>query len=917
MFWTALSLVVALVVLCGAYLVLTLQTARLLFFVGTGVEGLLTIIALLGTAMIYRHRPGWGARLTGGALLATLVLMTLLFAGMGPLILVVTLLTIPALAAQILPARQADQISRGSAVTGVIVGLLTLFSPLEGLVLPGLQAALNPLLALAFVPSAALMVREFRTYNLRGKLILVFVLAALIPIAVLAYLTDRATRRALVTSADQALTSAATQTVNKLDDFFNNALNTLRAESQLPALEDFLALPADLRAGTPQAREVAGLLRLLTEKDSRVSEYLLLDQSGWVAAASSTIDIGKDHRNRDYFTQPLETAQPYISPVSFYDGATVGSLYLSYAIRDERFNTIGVLVVRYDAEQVLQDFIFTTNDQAGPGSFAVVFDDYQLHLAHGIAPETLFTLVGPVNPEVIAYLRNTYRLPTTSPANPTVDLPDLQRQLLSVPDDRPLSFTAEDIATGSRLNQVSALRMESPPWTVAFFQPRDVFLAPAVAQSQTNVLVAVFMAGLMTLAALGVAHLLAGPIARLTEVAGKVTAGDLTAQARVESSDETGMLAEAFNSMTSRLRELIEFLEQRVRQRTAQLQAAADISRATAQIRDLNQLLKLALELIRERFGFYHASIFLMDEAGEFAVVRESTGTVGAELKARGHRLAVDSNSLIGWVTRNRRPRVALDVAEDPFHFKNPLLPNTRSELAIPLIVGDRLLGALDVQSTALNAFGESDVQVLQTLADQLSIAIENAELFERAQASLEEMSGLYQEVAGTGWRSLVRGQPREVVYDLQPAPDRLRPAHPVGAGRDGLASNAPTLPGVAFTTSITVPLELRGQIVGAIELHGRQMGDLTAEERAVLDTVAAQVSVALESAALLEETLRRSRRERLINEITYRMRSDLNPAAIMQSGIRELGKALGATEVVVKLSPTESPGLAEDAPES
>jgi GAF domain-containing protein len=196
---------------------------------------------------------------------------------------------------------------------------------------------------------------------------------------------------------------------------------------------------------------------------------------------------------------------------------------------------------------------------------------------------------------------------------------------------------------------------------------------------------------------------------------------------------------------------------------------------------------------------------------------------------------------------------------------------------------------------------------VLQTLADQLSIAIENAELFERNQASLAEMSGLYQQVAGAGWRSLVRGQPREVVYDLQPTTDRLRPAP---------TANAPTLPSVAFTTSITVPLELRGQVVGAIELHGRQMGDLTAEERAVLDTVAAQVSVALESAALLEETLRRSRRERLINEITYRMRSDLNPAAIMQTGIRELGRALGATEVVVKLTPTDS-GPAEGSPES
>jgi GAF domain-containing protein len=198
------------------------------------------------------------------------------------------------------------------------------------------------------------------------------------------------------------------------------------------------------------------------------------------------------------------------------------------------------------------------------------------------------------------------------------------------------------------------------------------------------------------------------------------------------------------------------------------------------------------------------------------------------------------------------------------------------------LIVADRLVGALDVQSREANAFGPGDIQVLQTLADQLSVAIENAQLFERTQASLEEVSGLYQRLAGDSWRTLLRGQRQEAVYEPAPADATL-----VSSGGQPLL----------------VPLQLRDRQVGVIEIHGRRPENWTTEERAALGTIAAQVAAALESAALLEETQRRRLREQLINEITFQMRATLNPTAVVHSGMRELGRALGATEVVVRLA--------------
>ena len=143
-------------------------------------------------------------------------------------------------------------------------------------------------------------------------------------------------------------------------------------------------------------------------------------------------------------------------------------------------------------------------------------------------------------------------------------------------------------------------------------------------------------------------------------------------------------------------------------------------------------------------------------------------------MKARNHKLAVGSRSLVGAATAGRKPVVVQDVTADPTHFKNPLLPDTRAEAVIPLLSGDRLIGALDVQSTTPGAFSDEAVQILQTLADQLSVTIENAESFQRTQASLAEVSALYEQVTGQGLRGLLGGQTRENVYDLVPGGDLL-----------------------------------------------------------------------------------------------------------------------------------------------
>jgi len=164
--------------------------------------------------------------------------------------------------------------------------------------------------------------------------------------------------------------------------------------------------------------------------------------------------------------------------------------------------------------------------------------------------------------------------------------------------------------------------------------------------------------------------------------------------------------------------------------RSMQLLASSEVARAATSILDYQELIEKCVDLIREHFGFYYAAVFLIDDAGEWAILKAATGEGGKKLLEIGHKLGVGSQSMVGWVTANNAPRIALDVGEEAIRFDNPYLPKTRAEMALPLRVRGEVIGALDVQSTSVNAFSEDDIQTIQMMADQVAIAIANARLF-------------------------------------------------------------------------------------------------------------------------------------------------------------------------------------------
>lgn len=282
-------------------------------------------------------------------------------------------------------------------------------------------------------------------------------------------------------------------------------------------------------------------------------------------------------------------------------------------------------------------------------------------------------------------------------------------------------------------------------------QPANVALA-GVLQLQLMLLASGLLGGaLMALVAFLTARSIVRPVRALTETAVSIAGGNLDQTVDIRRTDEIGLLARAFNAMTGELRGLYTGLEEKVAARTQdlehanaqvvrralQLQTSTEVAQAATSILDTDRLLDRVVNLVRDRFGFYHVQVFLLSPDGRWAVLRASTGDVGRQMLERRHRLEVGSHSLIGFVTAQRVAHVAMDVGSDEFHRFNPLLPETRAELAIPLMIGDRLMGALDVQSTDVDAFTSEDIALFESLAAQISVAIENARLFESTRQSV------------------------------------------------------------------------------------------------------------------------------------------------------------------------------------
>lgn len=334
------------------------------------------------------------------------------------------------------------------------------------------------------------------------------------------------------------------------------------------------------------------------------------------------------------------------------------------------------------------------------------------------------------------------------------------------------------------------------------------------------------------------------------------------------------------NTTLSILKDERRNLENIVIERTQQIRKVNNIGQAVNAILNPSELLERAVNLISAEFACYYTAIFLIDGSGQWAELIAASGDAGKVLRENKHRLNINGKSAVSAAIRTKEAIIVLDSVENPIRFDSPLLPYTRSQIVLHLSNRDRVIGALEMHSTKENAFSKLDIDAYQNMANHITIAFENSHLFNEAQQNLSEMSASQQQYLEDAWLSLTSG--RKLEYD-------------VGDKES------------AINQELEIPLALRDQIIGQINMS--TSGEWSLEQKNLIESIAAQAALALENARLVGESRSIAAQEKLVTDITSKIWTSTTIDSILQTTVRELGRALEAAEVTIEVSMSDKNG--------
>jgi GAF domain-containing protein/HAMP domain-containing protein len=757
---------------------------------------------------------------------------------------------------------------------------------------------------------------RFWTKNLTARLVIYFLLLALVPLSIVGYVAYNIGEETLKGSILDHLSTTTILKEEEINRWIADKRRSTRLLAQVPIvcqysgplLTEFETSPEFL-----SAYEILGgyLTTVLAEEPDFLEIFILTDVGGKVVLSTDKEHEGEYNVTSTYFTEGRGAT--YVQNVYFSVPLDRTTLTIATPLKDEAGRRVGVLGIHINLDKM--DEIMLERGGLGATGETYLVDKYNVFVSearfgHEGFPRGVHTegIDAALQGDDGAGLYENYR---------GVPVIGAYRWM----EDRELALLAE-IEQGE-----------------AFAPVRK--LGQVVALVGLGAVVGIVLTAYLS------ARQISRPVVAITEAATQIAAGDLNQRAPVITKDEVGVLANAFNSMAAQLRELIENLEQRVAERTheyeeavvrtqqtyaqlyeahqrlevityqaqrraMQLETAAEVSRAATSVLEPDELVRRAVDLIRDRFDLYYAGLFLLDENGRRAVLRAGTGEPGRQMLKAGHKLEVGGQSMVGWCTANAQARIALDVGEEAVRFDNPLLPETHSEMALPLISYGRVIGALDVQSVETGAFSGEDIAVLQTMADQIAVAIDNARLFTEAQARLEEVQAAHRSYLRASWDEFLPTREATDYEYMQPGVTLLGDAmlpevQQVMAQQRTVALSGPGDGGGGkkqAQPALVTPITLRGQVIGALGLQEAEgTRQWTADEIALVEAVADQMALAIENARLFEETQRR------LQEITTLYKasqaclsiSDQESllAAIIEAAAQSTGATLGSVMLV------------------
>jgi GAF domain-containing protein/HAMP domain-containing protein len=831
-----------LVVIYMTYLLIRYGYSQMYYVIGAVVF----FIALSFVAVLFSRRgratiSGW---LILSGIFIAIVVLSLFVRNIGAGVSIIGLFAILYIAIETLPQRQVPW----ATFLGVLALVLTRLADAFPIFVTASDASLEWLVQytviLALFVLGILIIREFSSLSLTNKLLVTFLVVAIVVTYATNYFNQNRISTTLTDNAGNTLNSLAKNQAQAIGDVLASELNSLTSLS-LGSFMQSQVLSANAQYPTDRGQ----ILKSLTDYDRTWQEALTTqnfsnplilarlenDISVELKLFASIFPSNYDMSLTDVYggllastslpsnyyqgiqiwwqtTYSNGAGQVYITPPVYNSSLKQNVVTIALPVRDRNTQkVIGILRTTYaltGIEGLVNDIRIGQTGYANiyfPSGPTQYIRNGQLLLADTIFLDQVSKLSGKPYGEVISQGKDSYvSQAMIKPATPN--------------------------------QQVEALG-----WWLVIQQERSELLAPVTQQTQQAGFLSAIIVGIVSGLAILLAQFLAGPILRLTETAEQIRSGDLAARASVESDDEVGNLASTFNSMTYQLRQTLQGLEKRVAERTRELTLAGQVSRALSQERNLDDLLKTAVNMIQESFDLYYTQIYLTDPSGRVLVLRSGYGEVGEELIRRAHRLPVGAGSINGQAAFEKKAMIVADTTSSATFRANPLLPNTRSEMAVPLLVGYQLVGVLDMQSEYTGAFSAESLPAYEALAGQLAIAVENAALNEQAQTARLELETQARRLTREGWQGFLDAIERKERIGFSLEEDGIFPL-------EGTMSSFPE------KNALKVPIEVIGEQVGAIQFEKEDQGAWSDDEKTLVNTVTAQVARQIDNLRLLAQ---------------------------------------------------------------